>query len=284
VSANRKGSVTSADGTAIGYRQLGSGPAVLVVHGGMQASQHMLRLASTLSIAFTVYVPDRRGRGLSGGHGDDVGVMREVEDLQALVTATGASRAFGLSSGALVVLRTALVTPALDRAALYEPPLSVDGSVPTDWGARFDREIAAGKPAAALVTALKGTSVEPVLGRLPRSVLVPLMAIGARLQRDPPKDDVPTAALIPTQCCDLRVVREMADTAKDYAALGAQVLLLGGTKSPAYLSVALDELSAVLPHARRVSFPGLGHSGAEDGAGPQRVGEALRDLFGAANG
>lgn len=76
----------------------------------------------------------------------------------------------------------------------------------------------------------------------------------------------------------------MADTAKDYAALDTQVLLLGGTKSPAYLRVALDELAAVLPQARRISFPGLGHSGAEDGAGPQRVGAALRDFFGAAHG
>lgn len=113
--------------------------------------------------------------------------MREVEDLQALVTATGASRAFGLSSGALVVLRAALVTPALDRVALYEPPLSVDGSAPTDWGPRFDREIAAGKPTSALVTALNGMGVEPVLGRLPRLVLAPLLAIGARLQGVRPK-------------------------------------------------------------------------------------------------
>jgi hypothetical protein len=123
-----------------------------------------------------------------------------------------------------------------------------------------------------------------VLGRLPRLVLVPLMTLGAHLQRDGAEDDVPIAALIPTQRFDLQVVREMADTAKDYAALDGQVLLLGGTKSPAYLSVALDELAAVLPHARRLTFLGLGHSGAEDGAGPQRVGEALRDFFGAVNG
>ena len=204
MSAYRRGSVSSADGTIIGYRQLGSGPAVLVLHGGMQTSQHMLKLASTLSAAFTVYLPDRRGRGLSGGHGDDVGVMREVEDLQALVTATGASRAFGLSSGALVVLRTALVSPTLERVALYEPPLSVDGSAPTDWGPRFDREIAAGKPASALVTALKGTRTEPVLGRLPRLVLVPLLAISARLQGDVAEDDVPIAALIPTHASTSR--------------------------------------------------------------------------------
>ncbi|MBG6135924.1 alpha/beta fold hydrolase [Longispora fulva] len=279
MSGYRTGSVISADGTVIGYRQLGRGPAVLVVHGGMQASQHFMKLADTLSAEFTVHVPDRRGRGLSGPHGDDFSVMREVEDLQALVTATGASRIFGLSSGALVALRTALATPALDRVALYEPPLSVNGSVPTDWIPRYDHEITTGRHASALVTALKGMGVEPVLGLLPRWVLVPLLDIGTRLSRDLPADDVSIAALIPTQHFDMRLVLELADTAREYTALDARVLLLGGARSPAYLGVALDELSSALPDARRVTFPGLGHSGPDDDGDPRRVGAALRDFF-----
>jgi pimeloyl-ACP methyl ester carboxylesterase len=284
MSEDGEGSVRSADGTTIGYRQLGSGPAVIVVHGGMQASQHFMRLASVLSAEFAVYVPDRRGRGRSGPHGEDFGVMREVEDIQALVTATGASRIFGLSSGALVVLRTALLTPALHRVALYEPPLSVDGSAPTAWVRRFDHEIAVGKRAAALVTALKGTGVEPALARLPRFVLVPLVALGMRAQRDLPEGDVPIAELVPTQHFDMRIVRDMADTVGEYATLGSRVLLLGGTKSPAYLSVALDELVTVLPYARRVTFSGLGHSGPDDSGDPQRVGETVRDFFSEAMG
>jgi pimeloyl-ACP methyl ester carboxylesterase len=276
-----KGQVRSADGTTIGYRQYGRGPALILMHGAMQASQHFTRLAAALSADFTVYVPDRRGRGLSGSHGDRFGVLREVDDLQALVVATGASRIFGLSSGALITLRTALVTPALDRIVLYEPPLSVDGSVPMDWEPRFDREIAAGKLASALVTVLKGFGTEPVFDRIPRFVLAPLMAVGSRVQRDVPEDEVPIEALVPTMHFDLRIIREMADTVEDYAALDAQVLLFNGAKSPAYFRVALDALSAVLPHARRVSFPGLGHSGPDDDGDPPRVGEALRDFFGA---
>lgn len=275
----RKGSVNSADGTVIGYRRLGNGPAVLLVHGGMKASQHFMKLASALSEEFTVFVPDRRGRGLSGPHGDDYSVMREVEDAQALVTATGASRIFGLSSGALVVLRTALVTPALDRVALYEPPLSVNGSAPTEWLPRFDQEIAAGKRVSALVTALKGLGTEPLFARIPRFMLVPLLAIGARLQRNTADDDVPIATLVPTLHFDMRIVRDMAETVQDYAALDAYVLLLRGARSAAYLDVALDALSTVLPHARRVTFPTLRHSGPEDDGDPQRVGEALRDFF-----
>ncbi|MEU1390650.1 alpha/beta hydrolase [Nonomuraea sp. NPDC005730] len=274
--------VRSADGTTIGYRRSGRGPGLILVHGGMQASQHFTKLAAALSTEFTVYVPDRRGRGLSGPHGADFSVLREVEDLQALVTATGASQIFGLSTGALVVLRTALSMPALDRVALYEPPLSIDGSAPMDWVPRYDHEIAAGKSASALVTALKGLDAEPSLfSRIPRFALVPLLAIGARLQGDGAADEVPVKALIPTQHFDMQVVREMADTVMDYAALDARVLLLGGTKSAAYLSLALRKLAEVLPHARSITLPGVGHSGPDDDGAPLVVAQALRDFFGA---
>lgn len=276
------GQVRSADGTTIGYRQRGRGPALILVHGGMQASQHFTRLAEALSADFTVYVPDRRGRGLSGPYGDGFGVLREVDDLRALVAATGASQIFGLSSGALVVLRTALVTPALDRIALYEPPLSIGGSVPVDWVARFDDEIAAGKSASALVTALKGVAAEPSLfTRVPRFALVPLLAIGARLQGDGAADEVPVEALIPTLHFDVQVIREVADTVADYAALDAQVLLLGGTRSAAYFGVAFEKLTEVLTHARCIALPGVGHSGPEDDGAPLVVARTLRDFFGA---
>lgn len=276
-----RGQVRSADGTTIGYRHRGRGPALILMHGGMQASQHLTKLADALCTDFRVYVPDRRGRGLSGPHGDDFGVQQEIEDLQALVTATGASRVFGLSVGALVALRTALVTPTLDRIALYEPPLSIGGSVPTDWVRRFDREIAAGKRSSALVTALKGLGVEPVLGRIPRCVSVPFMTIGSRVQRDLPEDDVPIAELIPTQHFEMRIIRDMADTVEDYAMLRADVLLLGGTKSPAYFGVSLKRLATVIPHAQSVTLPGLGHSGPENDEAPLVVAQVLRDFFGA---
>ncbi|GAB3583166.1 hypothetical protein GCM10027445_57550 [Amycolatopsis endophytica] len=105
-----------------------------------------------------------------------------------------------------------------------------------------------GRFASALVTALKGLAVAPVLGRFPRFVLV-------------------------------RLVEEMTDTARDYAKLGSRVLLLGGVKSPAFLRAALDELSVVLPHAQRITFPGLGHSGPDDDGHPCRVADALRAFF-----
>ncbi|MGB9370930.1 MAG: alpha/beta hydrolase, partial [Halobacteriota archaeon] len=71
-------SVTSNDGTVIGYRQMGSGPGIILVHGAVMSSQLFMKLGTALSDTFTVYIPDRRGRGLSGPFGDNYGIQKEV--------------------------------------------------------------------------------------------------------------------------------------------------------------------------------------------------------------
>jgi pimeloyl-ACP methyl ester carboxylesterase len=275
-----KGSVRSSDGTEIGYRQYGAdGPALVLLHGGMKAAQHFSRLAGALGDAFRVYVPDRRGRGMSGPHGADFGVHREAHDLRALLAATGARGVFGLSSGALVSLRTALDTPQIERLALFEPPLAVGGSVPIAWLPRYEAELDAGRPAAALVTALKALGTEPVFERVPRFALTPVIALGLRLSGAGRPDEASIAELIPTHRYDMQIVREMGDTAADYARLPARVLLLEGTRGPRFLRVALDVLERVLPRAERVTLPGHTHEGPEDDGRPLEVAEVLRAFF-----
>jgi pimeloyl-ACP methyl ester carboxylesterase len=92
---------------------------------------------------------------------------------------------------------------------------------------------------------------------------------------------VPVEALVPTLHFDLQVIRELADTATDYAAIEARVLLLGGAKSAEYLSLALRKLAEVLPHARSLTLPGVGRSAPEDDGAPLVVARALREFFGA---
>jgi pimeloyl-ACP methyl ester carboxylesterase len=133
---------------------------------------------------FDMYAVDRRGRGLSGPHGDGFSVDKEVDDVQALIAETGTRSIFGLSAGALVVLRTARATPTLERVALYEPPFSINGSAPTSWIGRYEQELARGQPATALVTAMKGMQVMPTFVWLPRFILVPLLSIVMRVQSE----------------------------------------------------------------------------------------------------
>jgi len=274
------GSIHSKDGTTIGYRKLGHGPGLILFHGGMQSSRNLMRLAAALSDAFTLYIPDRRGRGLSGPHGESYNLSRECEDIQALVAATGARDIFALSSGAIVALRSALTLPAIRRLALYEPPLSVDHSSPTSWLSRFDHEIAEGKIAAALVTAMTGLQVAPLFSVLPRFVSVPLIKLGSMIQEKELQDgDASLSALVPTQHFDVKLVIETEGTLESYKEVRAEVLLLGGSKSPAYLRVSLDALNKTLPHVQRIEFEGLDHLGSDNDGKPERVASQLRSFF-----
>ena len=131
--------VVSADGTTIAYCERGAGPGVVLVHGAMQASQNFTRLAEALSPSFRVYVPDRRGRGRSGAFGSRYGLARETEDLEALLSKTGARFVFGLSSGALIALHAARRIAGIEKLAVYEPPLTIEGGDPAAWVPRYER-------------------------------------------------------------------------------------------------------------------------------------------------
>jgi len=155
------GSVRSEDGTTIGYRQLGRGPGVILIHGGMQAAQNLMSLAEDLSDTFTVYVPDRRGRGLSGPYSEHHSIKKECEDIGALLSQTNTHNLFGLSAGALMSLEAARLFPDIHMLAIYEPPLPVEGTDPTAWLPRFDQDIAQGKLGAAMITAALGTERRP---------------------------------------------------------------------------------------------------------------------------
>jgi pimeloyl-ACP methyl ester carboxylesterase len=201
-------SVTSFDGTVIGYRQMGAGPGLILVHGGMQSSQNLMKLGAALSGTFTVFIPDRRGRGLSGSFGKTYSVEKACEDMRALLAKTGATNVFGLSVGALISLWAALKVPGLRKVALFEPPLLVDGSYSMAWVNRYDQEIAQSKLASAFVTVMKGVKASPVLSLLPRFILVPLFVVALRKENKTEGDGTSLKVLIPTMHFDAQIVIE----------------------------------------------------------------------------
>jgi pimeloyl-ACP methyl ester carboxylesterase len=274
------GSVTSADGTTIGYRRRGTGPALVLVHGAMMSAQNFDRLAALLADAHTVYVPDRRGRGSSGPYGDDYGIRREVEDLDALLRHSGAHDVFGLSAGALVGLRAAIDLPGLRRVVLYEPPLSFPDSSSVAWVPRYERELAAGRLAAAFVTLARGTGDSAVMRHAPRAVLVPLFSLAMRAQaRAVPEGEVALADLVPTVHHDHRLVRDTEGVLEHVGGIDAPVLLLGGARSAGYLRTALDRLEAALAHVTRVELPGVGHLAPDNGGRPGLVAAEIRGFL-----
>jgi pimeloyl-ACP methyl ester carboxylesterase len=279
--ASATGSVSSADGTTIGYRRIGAGPGVVLVHGAGQASQNFMTLATALSDRFTVYVPDRRGRGMSGPYRENHGLRTEVEDLEALLAQTHAHNVFGLSAGAVIALEAARSVPAITKLALYEPPLEFDGVIQTAWLPRYEREMAAGQPAAALVTIMKGTADRTAFRFVPRFLLTMAFTLLIRMVegKPVPAGVVSPRDLIPTMHYDARTVLEAAGPLQRFSDLSCDVLLLGGSSSAWNLGAALDGLSAALPRARRVILPRAGHTAADNRGKPGLVAAQLRAFF-----
>ncbi|MBM7568142.1 alpha/beta fold hydrolase [Paenibacillus sacheonensis] len=271
------GYIVSTDGTKIGYRQLGRGPSLVLMHGGLQASQSLMLLATAMSDEYTVYVPDRRGRGLSGPLGENYSIRRECEDLGALLDKTGAQDVFGLSSGALITLHSALHLPSIRKIALYEPPLSIT-PVLNKFMPRYEREIAEGKIVSAFITIIKGLGISPLLNLMPRFIMLPFLKLATRYGKEP-EGDVPLHELIPTFQDDDFLIRETAETFQTFENVSAKSLIMGGSKSPDYFKVIIGKLAAIMPGARSMEFAGLDHSGPDDGGKPAIVAEELRRFF-----
>ncbi len=281
------GSLVSADGTRIGYLQKGHGPGVVLLHGSMQYSRTHLQMAAVLAEQFTVYLPDRRGRGMSGPYPADYTIRTEVEDLRAVLAAAGADMVFGVSASGLVALEAARIDPAIRKVAVYEPALLPADTRHTQWLPRFDREMAGGKVSAALITSMIGLELAPpAMKVMPRWLLAALTSMVLRSEdKKAAPDAVTMRSLAPTLHYEGMLLAEMAGTLETFAEVKADVLLLGGSKGLTFLKPALDDLTATLPNSRRVEFAGLDHGGSADvsKANPQGkpdvVAAELRSFF-----
>src|SRR5258708_5007222 len=117
--------VTSKDGTKIGYDTRGAGPAVILIEGatGVRSAGYSNKLADLLAPNFTVYSYDRRGRGESTDT-KPYSVQREIEDIEALIDVAGGSAyLYGISSGgALALEATIALKGKVKKLAVYEVP------------------------------------------------------------------------------------------------------------------------------------------------------------------
>jgi pimeloyl-ACP methyl ester carboxylesterase len=288
----QKKSVTSKDSTTIGFRQLGHGPGVVILHGGALASQHYMKLGAALADEFTVYIPDRRGRGMSGPYGPHYSIQREDEDLGAIVSDTGAQCVFGEADGGLFALHASLTVPAIRKVAVFEPVLFVgqpgldefrevirrneqrlaSGDVIAVMaGLARDAQVSRGESVAAPYRLLGWAMAQPSFCRM-------LLWLDARLVKG---DDVALRDLIPALKPELDQVKATEGTVDDYRIATAEVLLLCGTQALPIFKCTLDALANVLPHATRVELPGLNHGAAQNQGGkPSVIADQLRRFFG----
>jgi len=163
--------LSSRDGTPIGYDSRGEGPALILVDGALTVhSSGSGELATLLAPHFTVYGFDRRGRGESG---DTLpyAVDKEIDDIEALIGRAGAPAfLYGHSSGGPLAMRAAIrLGSRVSKLAMYEPPYNNDPGAQESWSrylSQLAEALAEGRrgDAVALFLRFVGTPAERVEG------------------------------------------------------------------------------------------------------------------------
>ncbi|NUP20108.1 MAG: alpha/beta hydrolase [Nonomuraea sp.] len=266
--------VTSADGTRVEYLSVGRGPDVVVVPGALAMASDFGAFAGLLAVRHTVHVVQRRGRGGSGPQGDRYGIERECEDIEAVRARTGARLIFGHSFGGLATLRAACGNPAYDAVAVYEPGVSVGGSIPVDWIGRARRELSEGADFEAFVTFVRGVNPDQT-GRVPRRLLRII------LRRAIPRAELrQNLALMPQAVTEHVEVGRFDGRLDDYRGISAPTLVMRGKgRDTGRQAVALARLAETIPRAETAAFRGLDHFAPEKK--PGEVADAVLRFFAA---
>lgn len=261
--------VMSTDGTSITYQRSGSGPAVILVCGGLDDGGENAALATELARHFTVYNYARRGRGDSGDTAP-YSVEREIEDIDALISqAGGSAHVFGVSTGGALALEAAAAGLAIDRMAVYEVPYMDNDTAARQWSEYVDQLTAAladdrRGDALELFMRLAGSSEDDIAGARASSfwpgmeALAPTLAYDAACLGDgwPPATRLATIAQ-PT----LVATGGLADPH------------MGGLQ-PGFFDNAADAITAALPTAQRRIIEGQTHV-----ADPKILGGVLEQFF-----
>jgi pimeloyl-ACP methyl ester carboxylesterase len=250
--------VISADGTRIGYQTAGDGRPIIIIGGALRTGEDYLPLARELAESFAVHIVDRRA------------------DLAAVQAVTGATAVFGHSYGGFVALEAARRTGLFSDVVVYEPGVSIGGSVPVGWLPRYRELLAAGKTRAAFACFVRGSGSAPrPIAMMPTWYLRTVLRIMVRKEQWQRMEPLLGACAAEHE----QEARLDDGTADRYRSIEARVLLLGGSKSSASLTTELlPALQQVIRDSTVEILDGLDHF-APDEKAPAVVAERLRQFL-----
>jgi 3-oxoadipate enol-lactonase len=225
----------------IAYDVRGSGPTIVLIHGGVLDRRMWDYGVEMLPSRFRVVRYDLRGHGRSA---DVTGSYSSIDDLAAVLDAVGAARAHlvGLSRGSQVALDFALAHPdRVDRLVLAGPFPS--GAPVTESLPGLDSLMAAigrgdVERAAALAADMPAFRAPPDKAAWVRSLV---MANARLFRQSPTAERLPQAAM------------------PRLAQVRAPTLVVVGDRDSRDILVAADSLTVTIPNVQRVTVAGAGH-------------------------
>jgi pimeloyl-ACP methyl ester carboxylesterase len=180
----------------------------------------------------------------------------------------------GHSYGGLMALEVARNNDAFTKIAVYEPGVSIDGSMPIDWMPRYEKKLAENKNLDALVD-FTLADAPAHLRKTPRwlmKLLILLLFIrypGARKM----------LSLLHQNAREWREIARLDGSCEMYSEITAGVLLMyGGKSDSAAVNLVIERLPAIIPHCETKEFPKLDHFGIERTA-PREVAKVVSEYF-----
>ena len=245
----------SADGTPIRCAVEGSGAPLVMIHGTGDTYKGFRRLKEHLAPHFTLYMMDRRGRGISGD-GDDAKyeLAREFEDVAAIIDTLakdtgGPVNVFAHSFGAMCALEGALLAHNLKRMVCYEPSLNRSAADPKrdDTIEKMRRLIAAGDRDGTVAAHLRGiiNTTEEVVQK----------------QRAIPDAWAARMAMAHTMPRELHALKSHVFEPERYSSIAVPVRFLLGEKSVGRGPENAQRLVAAIPGAELIVLEGQSHFG-----------------------
>lgn len=241
--------VPSRDGTLIAVQCAGTGPSLLLVHGGVGDRTRWTPMFPLLSSHFTVCAMDRRGHGASGDS-PEYSLQKEAEDVAAIVDSRkGTVAVLGHSYGGVAALEAAFLTRRISKLILYEPPLQEPVDVGVIEG--IERLIKEGQREQAVMTFMR-----EVVRQTPNEI--------AAMRSRP---SWPTlVASIGSQPRQMRALAAYRFAARRMSAVRVPTLLLIGSESASpYMKRAIRSLQASLPNPSLVVLEGQQHNAMDSG-------------------
>ena len=179
----------------------------------------------------------------------------------------------GHSYGGLIALEAVRTGQPFAKVAVYEPGVSVGGSISTGWMPAYRRSLAAGKPLEAFARFSVGAGPR-------RARSLPVWAMKLLLPMFiKPDERHQIFALLAENLREHEVVGQLDDSYPSYDQIRASVLLMFGEKSDLdWVAPAVRALVATIPTITTKAFPKLDHFG-PDKSGPDQVAEAVSSFF-----
>ena len=247
-------------------REIGKGPAVILVHGYPLDGAMWSGVARALSTQFRVLKPDLPGRGNTEAPAPE-GIEGYADFLETILgLLEGPVGLAGFSFGGYISLAFARRRPEKVRAlALVDTRAAAD-----DDAGRAKRD--------ETIAAVRASGIAPVLAAMPGKLLSPESL--ARKDLVERVERIISRQKPETVEADLAAMRDRSDSTGFLREISIPTLVVVGERDVLTPPADSEAMAAAIPGARLVTIAGAGHLTPMER--PKAVAQALAEFFGAA--